>query len=420
MALLARRQQLKSSDGCTATVSNWRTDGTLIGVYGWYCNSVLSTPSGTSAEVDGDTAALRGSFGASTTKFTFTTPLNATQIASLSVGMALDTNDNPICSGSLSSWDATGGTWVQASAGFGTQLTGALCAPGQASSPTLIIGDIGKIFPDTLAQILYPYSRASAYAHEIDCNNNQEPYFGNGAASNNFALEMGNTWCLDIVNLGNYENEYALTIRGAPSNDTEGFYAGFNFEAGIRTCVICIHPSLGQGDDVGLDIHPLSAGNFVNHIAKDRTPDGDVYFDAPEGTGQILLGNEANGDTLTSSPGFKFFSSGLAATNTADYDSSIAATGGNGTPGSGAVVTTGSASSTGVNTAKSTTATQAGGACSFAMGTAGISICWGSGVPAISAPQGSLYMRTDGASSSTRMYVNTNGSTTWVAVTTAS
>ena len=43
----------------------------------------------------------------------------------------------------------------------------------------------------------------------------------------------------------------------------------------------------------------------------------------------------------------------------------------------------------------------------------------GSGAPTLSAAQGSLYMRTDGSSTSTRMYVNTTGSTTWTAVTTA-
>ena len=43
----------------------------------------------------------------------------------------------------------------------------------------------------------------------------------------------------------------------------------------------------------------------------------------------------------------------------------------------------------------------------------------GSGAPTLSAAQGSLYMRTDGSSTSTRMYINTNGSTTWTAVTTA-
>lgn len=51
--------------------------------------------------------------------------------------------------------------------------------------------------------------------------------------------------------------------------------------------------------------------------------------------------------------------------------------------------------------------------------TSGFGIYWGSGVPSAAAAQGSLYMRTDGSSSSTRMYVNTDGGTTWTAVTTA-
>lgn len=43
----------------------------------------------------------------------------------------------------------------------------------------------------------------------------------------------------------------------------------------------------------------------------------------------------------------------------------------------------------------------------------------GSGAPTVSAPQGSLYLRTDGSSTSTRAYINTDGSTTWTAITTA-
>jgi hypothetical protein len=52
--------------------------------------------------------------------------------------------------------------------------------------------------------------------------------------------------------------------------------------------------------------------------------------------------------------------------------------------------------------------------------TANLGVFFGSGVPTLSAAQGSLYLRTDGSSTSTRMYVNTTGSTTWTAVTTAS
>lgn len=49
----------------------------------------------------------------------------------------------------------------------------------------------------------------------------------------------------------------------------------------------------------------------------------------------------------------------------------------------------------------------------------GIGFSAGSGAPAYSASKGSLYVRTDGSSSSTRIYVNTDGATTWTAVTTA-
>lgn len=49
----------------------------------------------------------------------------------------------------------------------------------------------------------------------------------------------------------------------------------------------------------------------------------------------------------------------------------------------------------------------------------GLSFLAGTGAPTMSAAKGSIYMRTDGSSSSTRMYINTDGATTWTAVTTA-
>ena len=67
------------------------------------------------------------------------------------------------------------------------------------------------------------------------------------------------------------------------------------------------------------------------------------------------------------------------------------------------------------------TATPAGGSTSayISLGSSLIGIYFGSGAPTISAAQGSIYLRTDGSSTSTRMYVNTNGSTTWTNFTTA-
>jgi len=43
----------------------------------------------------------------------------------------------------------------------------------------------------------------------------------------------------------------------------------------------------------------------------------------------------------------------------------------------------------------------------------------GSGAPTITATKGSLYIRTDGSSTSTRMYINTTGLAVWTNFTTA-
>jgi hypothetical protein len=83
-------------------------------------------------------------------------------------------------------------------------------------------------------------------------------------------------------------------------------------------------------------------------------------------------------------------------------------------------VTAATVSATGNITADSNLAVVAGGTAAFlATTTAGLGIYVGSGAPTVSAAQGSLYLRTDGSSTSTRLYVNTNGSTTWTNVTTA-
>ena len=89
-------------------------------------------------------------------------------------------------------------------------------------------------------------------------------------------------------------------------------------------------------------------------------------------------------------------------------------------PVTATTVTAASVSATGNITADSGTAPAAGGMLAFQMSsTSGLGIYVGSGAPTIAAAQGSLYIRTDGSSTSTRLYVNTTGSTTWTNVTTA-
>lgn len=76
----------------------------------------------------------------------------------------------------------------------------------------------------------------------------------------------------------------------------------------------------------------------------------------------------------------------------------------------------------GLVTIQSGVATPAAGAATgpaLKFGSAGIGIFIGSGAPTFSAAQGTLYLRSDGSSTSTRLYVNTNGTTGWTAITTA-
>jgi len=85
---------------------------------------------------------------------------------------------------------------------------------------------------------------------------------------------------------------------------------------------------------------------------------------------------------------------------------------------SGAVV-----SAVGAATILSGTAVPAGGTAGAGYkfsSVANLGVFFGSGAPTLSAAQGSLYLRTDGTTTNNRMYVNTNGTTGWAAVTTAS
>jgi hypothetical protein len=87
----------------------------------------------------------------------------------------------------------------------------------------------------------------------------------------------------------------------------------------------------------------------------------------------------------------------------------------------GAATSVTSLAATGNITADSATGLVAGGASAFIATNvaAGMGIYFGSGVPTVAAAQGSLYLRSDGSTTSTRAYINTNGSTTWTALTTA-
>lgn len=75
----------------------------------------------------------------------------------------------------------------------------------------------------------------------------------------------------------------------------------------------------------------------------------------------------------------------------------------------------------GIVSSASNVATPAGGSATakITIGSSGIAVYIGSGAPTVSAPKGSLYLRSDGSATNNRAYINTDGGTTWTPLTTA-
>lgn len=72
-------------------------------------------------------------------------------------------------------------------------------------------------------------------------------------------------------------------------------------------------------------------------------------------------------------------------------------------------------------TARSASSTSSGGGgAAFLIGTALVGIYLGSSSPTITAPQGSLYLCTNGSSAGARLFVNTNSSAAWAGILTTS
>ena len=81
----------------------------------------------------------------------------------------------------------------------------------------------------------------------------------------------------------------------------------------------------------------------------------------------------------------------------------------------------GAALATGAVNANSGTAIPAGGTAGAGLkvsSATNFGVFFGSGAPSLAAAKGSLYLRSDGSGVNDRMYVNTDGSTTWTPVVT--
>jgi len=140
-------------------------------------------------------------------------------------------------------------------------------------------------------------------------------------------------------------------------------------------------------------------------------------------TGNVTGGNLRTGGLISAAGNIT--SGNVAVTGNVSLTANVIA--GNLTTGSQVValgnVTGGNIRTDGQVLAMSATAVPAGGAAGAGVmfsTTANFGVFFGSGVPTLSAAKGSLYLRSDGSTTNDRMYVNTNGTTGWTAVTTAS
>jgi hypothetical protein len=97
-------------------------------------------------------------------------------------------------------------------------------------------------------------------------------------------------------------------------------------------------------------------------------------------------------------------------------------TGGSGGTTQMSLASSGLLSVAGAVLAENATAIPAGGTAGAGFrfsSTSNFGVFFGSGAPSLAAAKGSIYLRSDGSTTNDRLYVNTDGSTTWTAVTTA-
>jgi hypothetical protein len=139
---------------------------------------------------------------------------------------------------------------------------------------------------------------------------------------------------------------------------------------------------------------------------------------APTITNATLTTDAVTGFTTSNSG--TLFGTLTATTGNGQFGGTLGVTGA--TTLSSTLAVTGTSTLTGQLSVQTGTAPPAAGATTSGIkvsSTANLGLFWGSGAPTFSAAQGAIYLRTDGSSTSTRLYVNTTGSTTWTNFTSA-
>jgi hypothetical protein len=200
-----------------------------------------------------------------------------------------------------------------------------------------------------------------------------------------------------------------------------------NLPLKVSSTKIVFNPSngrLGIGNTAPLSLLHLGGGSDASTLGTVpfyiNVDAGDATFAVRDSTNDIELGMFTN-----------TFGGGLAAlgtrTNhpfwiqTASANTAAFHTNGGFSVGGTTAPNTNSIGAIGGITANYATSIPAGGTAGAGLkvsSTANFGVFFGSGAPTLTAAKGSLYLRSDGSSTSTRMYVNTDGGTTWTSVTT--
>ena len=206
---------------------------------------------------------------------------------------------------------------------------------------------------------------------------------------------------------------FVITATGSTVVGAAASFAGiFGNAANLQVASVSTHPihlSRFANDAFGTDVQLLKSRNTTpggHTIVQSGDSISSIFFGGSDGTNYIpaasILGQ------VDGTPGTNDMPGRLVFSTTADGGSS---------PAERLRI-----DNAGVITARIGTAIPAGGTAGFgycATSTANFGVFFGSGAPTLSAAKGSLYLRSDGSTTNDRMYVNTNGATTWTAVTTA-
>ena len=237
--------------------------------------------------------------------------------------------------------------------------------------------------------------------YEGDANQNGNLYLisAEGTVTNVPTIAGANS----VYRRNNAGNAYEIN---APAVSLGGYFANEAFRAVKAASQVNYVCATGAATGGNVAITFTGSDTNVNGIL------------TAKGTGVVMINGSAGNEALRVSPGITGGTAVQIIPAAAGSGVAITARGG----GTNEKITIAPKGTANVGLFPAT-ATPAGGTTALGLtlgSTANFGVFFGSGAPTLSAAQGSLYLRSDGSSSSTRLYVNSNGSTSWVAVTTAS